>query len=149
MTHLYIYIVHHCYPTFIVNPEPLDAQNDGSRDVPSCAPRCRDNLSTYHAADYLVRVGVCRLQGSYLLSRTQHHNPVTDGHNLTHLMGDKYHRVPFGHKAAQESEKSVTFLGGKHACRLIQYHNLRILVQRLQDLNSLPLPHGKVCHSVP
>ena len=75
---------------------------------------------------------------------TQHGDAVAECQDLVELVGDEDQTAPVGGHLTEGDEELVDLLGRQHRGRLVEDQQLGVAVQRLDDLDPLPLTDGQL-----
>ena len=73
----------------------------------------------------------------------QHGHAVADRHHLVELVGDEEDRAPVRGQIADDREQAVALLRRQDRRRLVEDQDLRVAIERLQDLDALANPDRK------
>ena len=83
-------------------------------------------------------------QGLDQLPAAQDGDPVGDVEHLVELVGDEDHRLAARREAADHLEQLLGLLRREHCGRLVEDEDVRLAIERLQDLDALLLADGDV-----
>ncbi len=106
--------------------------------------RFQDDVASRHGAGDLLRGG---LRGDHPVDDTavpQHGDPVRDRHDLLELVRDEDDGAPVPSQRPKDLEQPVGLLRGEHRRRFVQDEHRRLAVERLDDLDPLQHPDGKL-----
>ena len=78
------------------------------------------------------------------LAPAQHGDAVGDLEHLVELVADEDDREPLVGQGAEDLEQLARLLGRQHRGRLVEDEDVRLAVERLEDLDALLLPDGDV-----
>ena len=95
-----------------------------------------------HHVGQLLPVGVGTVHGAHHLAQPQHGDAVRDMQHLAHLVADEYDALALADKLTHNGEQALHLDVGQGRGGLVQYQQLRAVVQRLQYLGTLLLAHG-------
>ena len=78
------------------------------------------------------------------LAAPHHADGVGDLHDFAQLVRDQNDGLPFGLQAFENAKQVIRLGGRQNACRLVQDQDVRLAVERLQDLDPLLVPHRQI-----
>ena len=96
-----------------------------------------------HQRGKLGLVGGVGVHLTHHAAMAQDKAAVGDGHHLMQLVADEDDRQAKGGGLAQGGEQSLGFLRGQDGGGFIKDQDLRIAVERLEDLDPLAFAHGQ------
>ena len=85
-----------------------------------------------------------RLRGADDLAPTDHADPVTDGLHFAELVGDEDDRRALLLELAHDAHELVDLLRGQHRRRFVENQHLRVVGERLEDLDPLLDADGEI-----
>ena len=118
-----------------------------SSDSPGVARRLlhpQQHLAPHHQAGEARLRGALGRQGLDQLAAAQDGDPVGDVEHLVQLVRDEDHRLAARREAADHLEELLRLLRREHGGRLVEDEDVRVAVERLQDLDALLLADGDV-----
>ena len=99
---------------------------------------------SYHRPSKPLHRSVLRFHGVLHPAAFQHGNAVCILHDLIHFVGNNDDALSVIRHIPQNLEHLHSLLGSQHCRRFIQDQHLSASVQKLHDLHSLLLSHGKL-----
>ena len=99
----------------------------------------QQHLAADHQARQLRRARVFRLDAADDLAVAHHRHVVGDREHLRQLVRDDDDRLSLLAHAAKDGEELLDFLRRQHGGRLVENQQLRVPVERLQQLDALLL----------
>ena len=126
-------------PAVVEDLEVLDAEERLGRLGLGLVDAEQDVAADHQPGEALLR-GALGRQGLDELAPAQHGDAVGDLCDLVQLVADEDDGRPLRGEAAHDLEQLPRLLRGEHCRRLVQREDVRVAVERLQDLDALLLP---------
>ena len=102
-----------------------------------------------HQADQFIHRSLGRNQGCHVLAVADNFDPVAQTEDLFQTVGNVNDGNPLGTKQFHDLKHVFYFVGGKRCARFVHNQNLRVLLDRLRDLDHLLISDRKIFHQLP
>ena len=111
--------------------------------------RGRDNdiqhhLAPHHQVRKFLGGGPGSLHLASHFARAKESDLIRKGHHVLELVRDQQHGLALGAKLFQVAKEIIRFLRGQHCGRLVQYQDVGLAIEQLEDLDALLHPDGKL-----